>query len=311
MPKLACYLCINASVVMDYKFINFDWNRAKAFLVTAEMGSYSAAAKALRLTQSTLGRQVQALEDELGVVLFERAGKGIQITPIGLDLIENVKAMAEGASRLSMAAMGQSEELEGTVTISASEANSAFLLPPVIKKIRSLAPGIIIEIVAKNESSDLRKREADIAVRNFLPKQPDLIMKKVPDAVGNFYATKEFIKKHGPFKSKKDLAKASFVSIGDVSMYIEGLKNFGINLSKENFPVLTESHFVHWNLVKQGLAIGIMPHVVGDRDKSVQRVLPGFKGISYSTWIVSHRELKTNRRIRFVFDQLVEYFENI
>lgn len=293
---------------MDYKTLNFDWNRARAFLVTAEKGSYSAAAKSLNLTQSTLGRQVQALEEELGVVLFERAGKGIEITPIGLDLVEHVKAMADGASKLSLAAMGQSEELEGIVTITASEVNSAFLLPPVIKKIRNLAPGITIEITAKNDSADLRKREADIAVRNFQPKQPDLIMKKVSDSLGNFYATKGFIKKYGPFKNKEDLTKANFVSLGDIAMYIEGMKSFGINLTKENFPVMSESHFVHWNLVKEGLAIGVMPHVIGDKEKSVERVLKSFEGISYPTWIVSHRELKTNRRIRFVFDQLVEHF---
>ena len=293
---------------MDYKTLNFDWNRAKAFLVTAEKGSYSAAAEALQLTQSTLGRQVQALEDELGVVLFERVGKGIQITPIGLDLIEHVKTMAIGANKLSLAAMGQSEDLEGTVTITASEANSAFLLPKFIKKIRALAPGIKIEVVAKNDSADLRKREADIAVRNFLPKQPDLIMKQVSDSKGNFYATKEFIKKNGPFKTIDDLASADFVSVGDLSGYIEGLKVYGLNLGKENFPIMTESHFVHWNLVKDGLGIGIMPAYIGDKDKSVERVIKSFEGITFSTWIVSHRELKTNRRIRFVFDQLVEYF---
>lgn len=293
---------------MNYKTLNFDWNRAKAFLVTAEKGSYSAAAKALNLTQSTLGRQVQALEDELGVVLFERAGKGIEITPIGLDLVEHVKAMAEGANKLSLAAMGQSEELEGTVTITGSEANSAFLLPPVIKKIRNLAPGINIEIVAKNESADLRKREADIAVRHFEPKQPDLIMKQVSDSLGNFYATKEFIKKYGPFRTIKDLSKANFVSMGDLTAFTDGMKNFGIELSEKNFPIVTESHFVHWNLVKEGLAVGVMPHSIGDKDKSVERVLKSFEGITFPTWIVSHRELRTNRRIRFVFDQLVEYF---
>lgn len=311
MAKYAYYLCRNASECMDYKSLNFDWNRAKAFLVTAETGSYSAAAKALKLTQSTLGRQVQALEQELGLILFERMGKGIQITPTGLDLMEYVKTMADAANKLAMAAAGNSEELKGTVTITASEANSAFLLPPVIQKIRKLAPGVKIEIVAKNDSADLRKREADIAVRNFQPKQADLIMKKVPDSLGNLYATKDFIKKYGPFKSKKDLSKADFVSIGDTATYIEGLKHFGIHLTQDNFPVVTESHFVHWNLVKQGMAIGIMPHAVGDKDKSVQRVLDHLKGISYSTWIVSHRELKSNRRIRFVFDQLVDYFEQI
>lgn len=291
--------------------MNFDWNKAKAFLVTAEKGSFSAAAKALNLTQSTLGRQVQALEDELGVVLFERVGKGIQITPMGLDLMVHVKSMAQGADKLSLAAMGQSENLEGSVTITASEANSAFLLPSVVKKIRNLAPGISIEIVAKNDSADLRKREADIAIRNFQPKQPDLIMKQVSDSLGHFYATKEFIKKHSPIETIKDLAKLDFVSVGDLSTYIGGLKAYGIILTKENFPIMTENHFVHWGLVKDGLGVGMMPDYIGDKEKSVERVLPSFKGISFSTWIVSHRELRSNRRIRFVFDQLVEYFTKL
>ena len=295
-------------VYMDYKTLNFDWNRAKAFLVTAETGSYSAAAKALKLTQSTLGRQVQSLENELGVALFERVGKGIQITPIGLDLLEHVKSMADAATKLSLAAMGQSEDLEGTVTVTASEVYSAFLLPQIVKKIRHLAPGIRIEIVAKNDSADLRKREADIAVRNFLPKQGDLITKRVSDSQGNFYATKEFIKNHGPFKTISDLSRTQFVSIGDLSSYIEGLQSYGINLTKESFPIITESHFVHWNMVKEGLAVGIMPEYIGDKDKSVVRVIKSFEGITYPTWIVCHRELRTNRRIRFVFDQLVEYF---
>ena len=61
---------------MDWRSVKFDWNRAKAFLVTAEEGSLSAAARALGMAQPTLGRQVDALEEELGVILFERVGRG-------------------------------------------------------------------------------------------------------------------------------------------------------------------------------------------------------------------------------------------
>ncbi len=296
---------------MQYKTINFDWNRAKAFLATAETGSYSAAARALNLTQSTLGRQVNALERELGVILFERAGKGIEITPAGLELMNHVKAMAVSAGKLYLGAMGKSEALEGIVTISASEANSAFLLPPLAKKLKHLAPGVQIEIVAKNDTSDLRKREADIAIRNFQPKQHDLFMKKVPNSLGNLYATKAYLESNGPFKTTEDLSRAEFVSIGDLSAYIDGLQHFGITLSEKNFPYITASHYVHWELVKEGLAIGIMPHSIGDSEPAVVRALQDFEGISYPTWIVSHRELKTNRRIRFVFDQLVSYFESL
>ena len=92
---------------MDWRSIKFDWNRARTFLVTAEEGSLSAAARALGMAQPTLGRQVDALEEELGVVLFERAGRGLVLTPSGLELLDHVRAMGEAAGRMSLAASGQ------------------------------------------------------------------------------------------------------------------------------------------------------------------------------------------------------------
>jgi len=80
---------------MDWRSVKFDWNRARAFLVTAEEGSLSAAARALGMAQPTLGRQVDALEEELGVVLFERVGRGFTLTPSGLELLDHVRAMGD------------------------------------------------------------------------------------------------------------------------------------------------------------------------------------------------------------------------
>ena len=108
--------------------MKFDWNRARAFLVTAEEGSLSAAARALGMAQPTLGRQVRALEEELGVALFERVGRGLNLTPGGLELADHVRAMGDAATRVSLTASGQSQSIEGTVTITATEVESAFIL---------------------------------------------------------------------------------------------------------------------------------------------------------------------------------------
>jgi len=121
---------------MDWRAVKFDWNRARAFLVTAEEGSLSAAARALGLAQPTLGRQVDALEEELGVVLFERVGRGFTLTPSGLELLEHVRAMGEAANRVSLAAAGQSQSIEGNVSIAASETYSAMLLPKIVARLR-------------------------------------------------------------------------------------------------------------------------------------------------------------------------------
>src|SRR6056297_2910935 len=106
---------------MDWRSVGFDWNRARAFLVTAEEGSLSRAARALGMTQPTLGRQVSALEHELGVALFERVGRGLELTPSGLELVEHVRRMGEAATRVSLTASGQSQSIEGTVCITATE----------------------------------------------------------------------------------------------------------------------------------------------------------------------------------------------
>ena len=121
---------------MDWRSVNFDWNRARAFLVTAEEGSLSAAARALGLAQPTLGRQVDALEQELGVVLFQRVGRGLKLTTSGLELLDHVRAMGDAAGRVSLSAAGQSQSIEGNVSITTSDVYAAILLPPVIAKLR-------------------------------------------------------------------------------------------------------------------------------------------------------------------------------
>ena len=291
---------------MDWRSVKFDWNKARAFLVTAEEGSLSAAARALGMAQPTLGRQVDGLEQELGIVLFERVGRGLQLTPGGLELLDHVRVMGDAAGRVSMNALGQSQTLEGRVCISASETYAAVLLPPIIAKLRILEPDIYVEIVVSNQASDLRRREADIAIRNFRPTEPDLIAKKVGEADAVLYATPDYIEKIGNPTMPQDLRHAHFVNLDHAGMMIKALNKLGLGLTEENFPLLTESYLVMWELVRQGVAIGILDAHIGDADPIVRRVLPDFQPFIFPIWLVSHRELTTSRRFRRVYDYLAQ-----
>lgn len=293
-------------ICMDWRAVKFDWNKARAFLVTAEEGSLSAAARALGMAQPTLGRQVDGLEQELGIVLFERVGRGLTLTPSGLELLEHVRDMGEAAGRVSMAALGQSQALEGTICISASETYAVVLLPPIIARLRQKEPGIQVEIVVANHASDLRRREADIAIRNFRPTEPDLIAKKIGDADAVLYATPDYIAKLGNPTQPSDLYQADFVNMDRSGTMIKGLNSLGLRLTEANFPLLTESFLVMWELVRQGAAIGILDSYIGDADPVVRRVLPDLAPLVFPIWLVSHRELTTSRRIRMVYDFLAE-----
>jgi DNA-binding transcriptional LysR family regulator len=291
---------------MDWRSIKFDWNKARAFLVTAEEGSLSAAARALGMAQPTLGRQVDGLEQELGIVLFERVGRGLRLTPGGLELLDHVRVMGDAAGRVSMNALGQSQALEGKICISASETYAAVLLPPIIAKLRILEPDIHVEIIVANHASDLRRREADIAIRNFRPTEPDLIAKKIGDADAVLYATPDYIEKIGNPVMPQELRHAHFVNLDHGGMMIKALNKLGLGLTEENFPLLTESYLVMWELVRQGAAIGILDAHIGDADPIVRRVLPDLEPLIFPIWLVSHRELTTSRRIRRVFDFLAK-----
>jgi DNA-binding transcriptional LysR family regulator len=289
---------------MDWNSVNFDWNRARAFLVTAEEGSLSAAARALGMAQPTLGRQVDALERELGVTLFQRVGRGLVLTPVGLALLDHVRAMGEAANRVSLSAFGQSQSIEGTICISASETYAAVLLPPIIAKLRLAEPRIKIEIIASHTTSDLRRREADITLRNFRPTEPDLIAKKIRDVPARLFATQNYIRKIGNPQNVVDLERADFINISSGDVFMNTLNGMGFTLTPDNFPILTENYLVMWELVKQGLGIGILDGNIGDAEPLVQRVLPQLEPMMFPLWLVAHRELHTSQRIRVVFDLL-------
>jgi len=292
---------------MEWHSIQFDWNRARAFLVTAEEGSLSAAAKALGLTQPTLGRQVSALEAELGVELFERSGRSLKLTASGLELVEHVRAMGAAASRVSLKAAGQAQSIEGVTRISASEVAAAHLLAPVIGRLRQAAPGVTIEVLATHAASDLMRREADIALRGFRPQQPDLIARRVRDTRIRLYATPRYLNSLPRDNGAPALSQAEYIGFDDSERMIELLNARGMNLGYRNFPVLTLSQLVQWEWVKTGVGIGLMLEEVGDNEPLVRRVLPDEDPILYPAWLVAHRGLRTSRRVQLVFEYLAEH----
>lgn len=291
---------------MNWNAIKFDWNHARAFFVTVEEGSLSAAAKALNMSQPTLGRQVSALEAELGVSLFERVGRGYEITRSGIELYEHVKAMGEAANCLSLTASGRSESIVGQVSISATNSMSAFILPALLHNLRKKHPGIQIELVSTNAISDLRKREADIAIRHVEPTHPELYFKKLRKTNAYLYANPQYLKKIAPVQKVTNLKKAAFLGFANNHDYIAGLKTIGVEVSPENFHIFSEDHIFHWEMVKLGEGTGVMLEQVGAKEPSVRKVLEKLPPIKVDNWIVAHRELKTNRRIRIVFDFLTE-----
>jgi len=288
---------------MTWKSVNFDWNHIRAFLVTAEEGTLSAAAKSLDLTQPTLSRQVCALESELSVMLFERVGQRLVLTNSGLELLEHARGMGNAALEFSLAATGQSQQIEGSVIISASELTAAYMLPKIIAKLRREEPGIDIEVVVTNEPSDLKRREADIAIRSFHPKQNDLIAKKLGEEVIWLYGTQEYLDKLPAITEYSELKELQIIGFDRSNSVIDLLNKQGWKLSKDNFSVITSCQLLQLALCKEGQGVIFFPEKMGDQETNLVRAFEHMGPVMrIPIWLVCHQELRTSLRVRRVFD---------
>lgn len=291
---------------MNWSDIAFDWNQVRAFLAAAEEGSLSAAARALRQTQPTLSRQVTGLEQALGVTLFERGHRQLQLTDAGLELLEHVRVMAEAAGRISLAASGQSQAIEGRVCITATEMLATYYLPPMLRKLREQAPGIEVVVVASDQVRDLMRREADIAIRHTQPSQPDLIARRIGSLRGRIYAARRLLDEVGTPRGFQDLLDKDFVGIENTEALIAGVAAQGLQLRLEQFRIHAASGNCMLQLIREGLGFGFLPMDTGRLFNDLVCVLPAHFDPEIPVWLVTHRELHTSRRIRVVYNLLAE-----
>nr|WP_070959244.1 LysR family transcriptional regulator [Hyphomonas sp. Mor2] len=284
----------------------FDWNQLRAFIATIDEGSITGAAKALKTTQPTISRQIKSLEDQLGVTLIERGPRGMMLTAPGESLLRDARLMQDAATRISLSASDHSTTAEGSVSVSASEAICLYRLPPIANELRQIAPGIELQILSENGVSDLMRREADIAIRHVRPQQADLIARVILESRAYLYASTEYLDRKGRPNQLSDLRDQDFIGPDNGRSLPEILSENGVEIFDENVRLASNSWATCWELAKQSCGYCLMMKEVGDATPGVERVFSEtvFQEMTY--WLVSHRELRNNPRIRTVYDLLAK-----
>jgi DNA-binding transcriptional LysR family regulator len=287
-----------------------DWNLLRAFHATATLGSLSAAARRLGLTQPTLSRQIIALEADLDVALFERIGRKLFLTATGSVLLEHTKLMGEAAEAVSLSVIGEVQALTGRVSISATDTYSAYVLPDILARIRLEAPQLTVTVLASNDLSNLHQREADIAIRHVSPDRDGLIGQRLPDTEAHFYASNEWIKQNGIPGDGTALARSGLIGMDDIDQFAAYMSGIGVPMVASDFRLLSNSGIAVWQMVKNGLGVAAMLREVADRTPDVLRLPLDLPPISVPVWLVTHRGLAASPRIRLVQKILGEELTN-
>ncbi|MGB0944024.1 MAG: LysR family transcriptional regulator [Marinomonas sp.] len=293
---------------MEWQQNQFDWNHARAFMIVADEGSLSAAGRVMGVSQPTLGRQISLFEAKLNLVLFERVGRGLELTQAGLRLYEHVKQMSHAADQFSLVALGQSNDLQGTVGLSLSQLDAFFKFPELWPKFQEIAPKIRIDLDVNNQISDLKRRQSDIAIRYKRPEEADLIIKKLGEERVFLYGYKDYVESFED-KQPHEINNLRILGFDQTEQLKDYFASCGMTIKEEQIVFLTHNQLVQWQLLKQGNALALLPDHIAARDPNL---VPAFsslcKPMSFDIWLVCHGELHTNPRVRLVFDFLVDHF---
>ncbi|MDO8289799.1 MAG: LysR family transcriptional regulator [Parvibaculum sp.] len=285
------------------KQIEPGWEHYRTLLAVIREGSLSAAARALGLTQPTIGRHVDAMEESLGLALFTRSQGGLAPTESALALMPHAEAMANAAEALRRTATGEAEEDRGTVRITVSEMIGTEVLPAILTRFREKHPRIAIELMLSNRSEDLLQREADIAVRMVQPTQAALLAKKVGVLNIGLHAHRAYLAAHGTPKTIDDLREHSVIGY-DRDPSVRRQLNLGIELTRELFSFRCDSDVAQFAALRAGFGIGMCQYTLAKRYPDLVPLLDGLVKFELGVWIVMHEDHKTSLRMRLMFDHL-------
>lgn len=283
-----------------------DWNLLRCFLAVVDAGSLTGATRMLSSSQPTLSRQIAELEQAMGVALFERVARGLRLTAAGETLLPYARQMQQTAHELELATLGQTQELKGTVRVTACEMTSCYLLPPILAQLMRRHPEIQIELAVSNEVENLLERKADVAIRMVRPQQSGLIARHIADAAMGAYAHADYL---GSVGGMVDMSRAdSYCWLGfDTSdRLIRGFREGGVEVEREFFDFRSDNRTSGWQLALAGAGIAFTLDAVAARYPQMRPALPPGTVPALPVWVIAHRELRQSARIRVVFDTLAE-----
>jgi len=283
-----------------------DWTGIRDFLAVVEAGSLAGAARRLKVSQPTISRRIATLEDTLGVRLFSRTTRRLDLTDAAKQILNDALKMEQAALSIERLAASGDAALEGVVRISTTELLGSNWLTPEMTDFRERYPGIRLEFVIDNRSVNLMRRDADIALRLARPQQKDLIARKVADHGTGVFASPAYLDRHGAPHSVEDLPNHWAVDGDDLLRQVGKQRWISDHFPAERIVYRSNSLFALRAAVAASHGIGPISCLIGEQDPELVRVLPDIVVAHHEIWLTAPPDLYGNARIRAAFDYLAD-----
>jgi len=286
-----------------------NWDDARVFLAVCRESTLRGAARVLGVDQATVGRRVTALEKSLNATLFLRTSDGYALTALGEAALQAVEKMEHSALELERRIQGLDDRLTGTVRVSTTDSLAIDFLIPAIARLHEQHPDVRVQLDASTQMLSLAKREADIAVRNARPDNPDLIARRLARWPVGLFASQAYIDARGVPEQGSAFEGHDLVVY---QPYLQGNKEVtlvGEPISRGRIVASLGSSLLLRRSITAGLGVGEITVPMGERDGLVRLWPERSRPQTYEVWLVTHADLRHTARVRAVIEQIVEAFE--
>ena len=292
-----------------------DWDKLKIFHVVAEAGSFTAATVILNISQSAISRQIQSLEEDLKVKLFERHARGLTLTQNGEYVYKTAHEVISKIKEIETSLGDQKNKPTGKLTITTVRSFGTHWLTPRIQEFMNLNPEIEVELIFDDKELDLSTRQADIGIFMRRPKQLNYIQRKLVDINYHIYGSTKYLGTYGIPKTINDLTKHRFISFGKGAPSPVFNPDWALKLGRKDNnkikPVMKVNSVMGLLLaVESGVGLAALPDYLVSQSNNVVKVLPKSEGPITEAHFVYPQSLKNIARVQafknFLYSKLSE-----
>ncbi len=293
-----------------------DWDKLKIFHAVAEAGSFTSATVNLNLSQSAISRQIQSLEDDLKVKLFERHARGLTLTENGEYVFKTAHEVISKLKEVEASLGDKKNKPTGKLTVTTFVSFGTTWLTPRIQEFMELNPEIEIELIFDDKELDLSTRQADIGIWARRPKQLNYIQKKLIDINYHIYGSPKYLEKYGYPKTVNDLNKHKFISFGKGAPSPVFNPDWALKLGmkdnkKRKSCMKVNSVYGLLLAVQSGVGLAALPDYLTVKQPNIVKILPNVEGPITEAHFVYPQSMKNVARVQafrnFLYSKISEW----
>ena len=283
-----------------------DWTDFQYFAAVSRTGGLARAARELGVNHSTVFRRINALETDLGVRLFERAGGRYVLTTAGEEMMATAASVEEQITALDRRISGRDYRLSGTIRVTTTDTIGLWFVQPYLFQFYQHYPGIQVELIISSEFFSLSKREADIAIRPTQNPPEELVGRRVSNMAWAVYGSRDYLKDKPGLRKPADLARHSVVCGDDSLAHLAATRWVRTHAPESAVVYRSNSMITQLSAVKAGFGLAVLPCFLADPEPAMVRVLPPDSSFTSGLWLLTHPDLRDTARIRAFIDFIAQ-----